>query len=237
MKANQNQFVMAGLVIGIVILAVVLLWIVSNKQQAGISLSKSFATELHNGLQQESEINQSLVDDIDEAPVPAGNREAFFLLQNVARSYQRELEWLNGKENDSFLQLQTENNVQAQEALKKEIAYYVLFQYLSLINQQITEKVSQPNFDKEEAIRQTEQEFPLVQTGSLLPAAKLREFAQDSGLTEEQIDSSIRETVSAFLEFKKNDYSESVTSYEKAVVGEQILTWQFLLRASQGSAN
>lgn len=235
MKASQEKLAMAGLIIGILVLAGILFWIVSSKQKVGVSLSKEFAAELHSGLQQEWEINQALVQDIDDSPVPSENREQFFLLQNVARSYQRELEWLKEKEAVSFLEMQTENNVQAQEALKKEISYYVLFQYLSLINQQIAEKVSLPTFDKEEEIRKAEQELASPETGTILPPAQIEELAQESGLKKEQIESAIQETVDAFLAFKKNDFAESVTSYEKAVVGEQIITWQFLLRASRDS--
>ncbi len=237
MKASQEKLAMAGLVIGILVLAAVLFWIVSNKKTVGVSLTKEFAQELHSGLQQELEINQALVQDIDDSPIPAENRDQFFLLQNVARSYQRELEWLNGKEAVSFAEMQTENNAQAQNALKKEIAYYVLFQYLSLINQQITQTVSRPTFDKEEEIRKAEQELANPQTGSLLPSTKVDELAQESGLKKEQIESAIREALNDFLAFKKTDFEQSVTSYEKAVVGEQILTWRFLLQASQGSAN
>lgn len=235
MWISQNQLVMAGLVAGIVLLAGALLWISTGKQTVGVSLTKEFAQELHSGLQQEAEINQALVDDIDDSPIPAENREQFFLLQNVARAYQRELEWLKEKEAVSFAEMQTENNAQAQNALKKEIAYYVLFQYLSLINQQIAETVSRPAFDKEEEIRKTEQELASPETGTILPPAQIEELAEESGLKKEQIESAIRETVNDFLAFKKTDFEQSVTSYEKAVVGQQILTWQYLLQASQGS--
>jgi hypothetical protein len=237
MKPNQNQLVLAGLVIGIIVLLGIVFWILSNKETIGVSLPKEFANELHSGIQQEWEINNALVQDIDDLAVPKENRDQFFLLQNVARSYQRELEWLKGKEAVSFAGMQTENNLQAREAMKKEIAYYVLFQYLTLINHQVTQTVSQPGFDRDETITRTEQELQNPQTGSLLTESKLEELAQESGLTSEQIGSAITGTVNDFLEFKKTDFGESVTSYEKAVVGEQIITWLYLLQSNPVPAN
>ena len=231
MKTAQEKLVLAGMVLAIVVLAGVLFWLSTSKNQGGISLSKSFAAELHEGIRQEWEINQALVLDLDEEPVPAQNREPFFLLQNVARAYQHELEWLKEKENESFLELQTENNWAAQNALKKEIGWFVLFPYLQIISSQTVETVSNPAFDREQVVLQAEQELPFIKPVSLLPAESVQQFAAESGLTKEQVREGIQNAVSLFVSFKKTEFENSVTGFEKAVMAQQLLSWRFLLEA------
>ncbi|MBU0636266.1 hypothetical protein KKE06_04545, partial [Candidatus Micrarchaeota archaeon] len=125
----------------------------------------------------------------------------------------------------------TENNLTAQNALQKEIAYYVLFQYLFEINIKTTYDITETGFDMDETIRLTNQEISIIEAVPLLPSSMLEEFAQDSGLSQEQIQNGIKETLEAFLDFKKNEFQESVTRYEQAVMGHQLLTWQFTLQA------
>lgn len=234
MNPSQEKLAIGALIVGILVLGALLVWLVSARHAPiGASLPKEFSKSLHDGLAQEIEGNNALLDDLKQTNPPDQNREQFYLLQNVAGSYQRELEWLQEKENASFLELQnTENNLVARNALQKEIAYYVLFQYMQQLNIQTAQVVSDPAFDIDETIRQTKQELPFLHEGSLLPNAKIKEFAQDSGLTEIEIEAGIKETVASFLRFKKSEFEESVTKYEKAVMGAQILSWRFTLAAA-----
>ncbi|MBU0635476.1 hypothetical protein KKE06_00440, partial [Candidatus Micrarchaeota archaeon] len=62
MKFSQNQLILAGMIIGIIVLGSILAWILFNQEDSGIgiSLPKAFAQELHDGLQTELELNQAL---------------------------------------------------------------------------------------------------------------------------------------------------------------------------------
>lgn len=231
---SQNELTLAGLVIGIIVLTGIFAWVVINKNSGiGVSLPKTFASELHEGLQTELEINQALVDDLDDLPVPSENSEKFFLLQNAARSYQRELEWLSEKETVSFEVLSgTENNFVAQEALQKEIAYYVLFQYLLPINLKTIQDISEESFSIEDTIQSAEQEISILEAGYLLSSSETEEFAIESGLSKEQVQQSLQEITGLFQDFKKKEFEESVTQFEKAVIGQQIITWNYTIQAT-----
>lgn len=235
MKLSQSEVVIAVLILGIVVLGGIWFWVsIQSPSSINASLPKQFATAFHETLQTELQLNRALLEDLDDMGVPEENQEPFFLLQNVGRAYQRELDWLSQKENAEFEVLsKTENNWQAQKALQSEIGYYILFSYVQTVNQKVTNDVSQTGFDIDQTIQNAQTEILQIQAKSFVPVSELQELATESGLTAEQIRTAITAILADFLEFKKQDFAESVTRYERAVLADQLLSWRFLLESIQ----
>lgn len=233
MQSQQEKLVLIGMVVAVIVLLGLVVWSVLSKAPIDNSLPKTFAESVHTGLLDEKELNQAMLDDLDENPFPPGDgEETAFLLANVGNYYQTELEWVLERETPVAAQLQvTENNLTAQNALKKEIAFYVLFQYLQEIGQETAISVSEETFDSDATILEADQSLSTITARPLLPSDALASFAAESGLSENDIEAEIQSVLQEFLQFKKQQFSDAVTKYEKAVVAEQLLTWKYLMDA------
>lgn len=235
MKLSQDQVMLAGLVIGILVLGGIVFFLVNQKNSGvgvGATFAKTFSSDVHAGLLDMNSQMSELIIEIEGNAPPQGFETEYVRLYALAVSNQEEAVWMLEKENPVFEKLQkTENNAEALELLSSETALFVLATHLSTIQENLVEILADENAVPDETIALAEEEIPNIQIKNFVSPENVKTIAEQTGLTEAQIRTANAKLMGEYIEYKKTRFATETLESFRLVEANKLLAWRYILES------
>jgi hypothetical protein len=238
MRLSLGSIVLVALVAAIIALVAINAWFLWSPQakQNDYSFYRSFAQKNHQQMQEALADARESLQKMDENSFVGDAAKKAALLNAFNESALSDVEWLAAQESPIFEKLsKTENNLEALELMKEEVASFVTSGYVFLLNSAVIKAGMLEFFDENTSSGIIEEAWlsaKTVEVRDVLNDELALSLVEETMLQKEQVEQAVKDAFAAYLEKRKKAFSGAPKgSMQEFVEAKKLLELAYLLES------